>query len=166
MARFIESWGLRGSVSFFPLHLPLHSSFHGCALSPTFGQKLDRNVLLACILYSRRLLRSLFGPLHVSGKLPTYPSPKPTSTLTSLLGQKCWLRGGVGRNIKNCPAGTGHLLQPRPQVDFSWLWRWAPRFQSQGKATWGRGCTCYADHEPTITDRGREARGYSTNIWV
>ena len=99
MALFIESWGLRGSVSFFPLHLPLHSSFHGCALSPTFGQKLDRNVLLACILYSRRLLRSLFGPLHVSGKLSTYPSPKPTSTLTSHLGQKCWLRGGVGRNI-------------------------------------------------------------------
>ena len=69
------------------------------SLSPTFGQKLDRNVLLACILYSRRLLRSLFGPLHVSGKLPTYPCPKPTSTLTSHLGQKCWLRGGVGRNI-------------------------------------------------------------------
>ena len=38
MARFIESWGLRGSVSSFSLHLPLHSSFHGCSLSPTFAQ--------------------------------------------------------------------------------------------------------------------------------
>ena len=38
MARFIESWGLRGSVFSFSLHLPLHSSFHGCSLSPTFAQ--------------------------------------------------------------------------------------------------------------------------------
>ena len=38
MARFIESWGLRGSVSSFSLHLPLHSSFHGYSLSPTFAQ--------------------------------------------------------------------------------------------------------------------------------
>ena len=92
MARFIESWGLRGSVSSFLLHLPLHSSFHGSSLSPTFGQKLDRNVLLACLLYSRRLLRSLFGPLYVSGKLPTYPPlAKPTSTLTSHLVQNVGL---------------------------------------------------------------------------
>ena len=33
MAHFIESWGLRGSVSSFSLHLPLRSSFHGCSLS-------------------------------------------------------------------------------------------------------------------------------------
>ena len=32
-----------------------------------------------------------------TGKLPTYPSPKPTLTLTSHLArEKCWLRGGVG----------------------------------------------------------------------
>ena len=31
-----------------------------------------------------------FGSLYVSGKLPTYPSPKPTSTLTSpALKAKC-----------------------------------------------------------------------------
>ena len=52
-------------------------------LSPTFAQKLDRNVLLAFVLYSRRL----FGSLYVSGKLPTYPSPKPISKLTSQIGQ-------------------------------------------------------------------------------
>ena len=90
----LESWGLRGSVSSFSLHLPLHSSFHGCSLSPTFAQYLDRNVLLAFALYSRRLLRSLFGSLFVSGKLPTYPSPKPTSTLTSHLGQNVGLGEG------------------------------------------------------------------------
>ena len=50
--------------------------------------------------------------------------------------------------------GTGYLLQSRSQADFSWLSRWAPHLQSQEKATWGRGCTCYAGHEPTITDRG------------
>ena len=62
-------------------------------------------------------------------------------------------------------AGKSYLLQPRPQVDFSWLWRWAPHLQSQGKATWGRGFTCNADHEPIITDQVG-GRGYSTNIWV
>ena len=30
-------------------------------------------------------------------ELPTYPSLKPTLTLTSHLRQKCWLREGVGR---------------------------------------------------------------------
>ena len=87
MGRFIASWGFRGSVSSFPLHLPLHSSFFTLSLSlflsPTFAQKLDRNVLLAFVLYSRRL----FGLLYVSGKLPTYPSPKPISKLTSQIGQ-------------------------------------------------------------------------------
>ena len=32
--------------------------------------------------------------LDVSGKLPTYPSPKPTLTLTSHLGQNVGLKGG------------------------------------------------------------------------
>ena len=50
--------------------------------------------------------------------------------------------------------GTSYLLQPRPQVDFSWGWRWAPHLQSHEKSTWGRGCTYYADHEPIITDQG------------
>ena len=57
--------------------------------------------------------------------------------------------------IRQYEPGTGYFLQPRPQVPFSWLWRWAHHLQSQGKATWGRGCTCHEDHEPTIADRGR-----------
>ena len=36
------------------------------------------------------------GSLYVSGKLPTYPSPKLTLTLNFSLKEKCWLRGGVG----------------------------------------------------------------------
>ena len=36
------------------------------------------------------------GSLYVFGKLPTYPSPKPTLTLTSRLGQNAGLGGGVG----------------------------------------------------------------------
>ena len=34
------------------------------------------------------------GSLYVSGKLPTYPSLKPTSTLTSHLGQNVGLGEG------------------------------------------------------------------------
>ena len=37
-----------------------------------------------------------FGSLYVSGKLPTYPSPKPTLTLSSFFRANCWLRGRVG----------------------------------------------------------------------
>jgi len=38
------------------------------------------------------------GSLYLSGKLPTYPSPKPTLTLTSHLGQNVGLgEGCVGR---------------------------------------------------------------------
>ena len=36
------------------------------------------------------------GSLYVCGKLPTYPSPKPTLTLTSHLGQNVGLGVGVG----------------------------------------------------------------------
>ena len=40
------------------------------------------------------------GSVYVSGELPTYPSPKPTPTLTfrSCFSRraKCWFRGGVG----------------------------------------------------------------------
>ena len=43
--------------------------------------------------------------LHVSGKLPTYPSLKPPLTHTSHSGQNIGLGGGVGgqlsRNVKN-----------------------------------------------------------------
>ena len=41
------------------------------------------------------LLIKLLGSLHVSERLPTYPSPKPTLTLSSPLRAKCWLGGGV-----------------------------------------------------------------------
>ena len=46
------------------------------------------------------------GSLNISGKLPTYPSPTPTLTLTSHLGQIVGLiRGRVGgqfpRNVYN-----------------------------------------------------------------
>ena len=39
------------------------------------------------------MARTQFGSLHVSGKLPTCPSPKPTLTLSSHLGQDV----GLGR---------------------------------------------------------------------
>ena len=49
--------------------------------------------------------------LYVSGKLATYPSPKPTLTLTSQLRAKCWLRGGGMGNfprLEGWPTRPGH----------------------------------------------------------
>ena len=66
-----------------PPPLPPHSSFFALSLSNFRSNNSIGNALLAFVLYSRRLLGSLFGPLYVSGKLPTYPFPKPKSTLTS-----------------------------------------------------------------------------------
>ena len=87
MGRFMgvcgEAFPLFPSTSPF---IPLFCSL-SLFLSPTFAQKLDRNVFLAFVLYSRRL----FGSLYLSGKLPTYPSPKPISTLTSQIGQNVGL---------------------------------------------------------------------------
>ena len=40
------------------------------------------------------LSKGLFGSFYLSGKLPTYPSPKPTLTLTSHLGQNVGLGEG------------------------------------------------------------------------
>ena len=37
-----------------------------------------------------------YGSLYVSEKLPTYPSPKPTLTLTLTPRERFWLGGGVG----------------------------------------------------------------------
>ena len=36
----------------------------------------------------------IFGSFYVSGKLPIYPSPKPTLTLSSYLGQNVGLGKG------------------------------------------------------------------------
>ena len=85
--------------------------------------------MLAFVLYSRRLLRSLFGSLYVSGKLPTYPSPKPTSTLTSLLGQ-------------NVGLGEGHHIMIRL---FRALRFWGRRKSERHVKTW-RGRRFYFFH--------------------
>ena len=42
------------------------------------------------------VIKSFFGPIQVSGKLSTYPSPKLTLTLTSHLGQNVGLVEGLG----------------------------------------------------------------------
>ena len=46
--------------------------------------------ILFYFFFNRQELR----PFYVSGKLPTYPSPKPTLTLTSNLGQNAGLGKG------------------------------------------------------------------------
>ena len=54
-----------------------------------FKYQLD----FSSVIMSSVLITNLFG---IGILLHTYPSPKPTLTLTSHLGAKCWLRGGVG----------------------------------------------------------------------
>ena len=43
---------------------------------------------------TKRELETILGSLYISGKLPTYPSPKPTLTLTSHLGKNVCLGEG------------------------------------------------------------------------
>ena len=53
---------------------------------------------MACNLGLQRMVNditeTMLGSLYVSGKLPTYPSPKPTLTLTSHFGQNVGLGEG------------------------------------------------------------------------
>ena len=44
------------------------------------------------------------GSLYISGKLPTYPSPKPTLTITSHLGKNVGLREGYVGSFSMTPA--------------------------------------------------------------
>ena len=85
--------GFAGKYFLFSPPPPPHSSFSALPLQLSHNNSIG-NALLAFVLYSRRLLRSLFGPLYVSGKLPTYPSPQPTLTLSSHLRQNVGLGEG------------------------------------------------------------------------
>ena len=53
----------------------------------------SRAVLMQCLV-ARPWCLTFAGSSYVSGKLPTYPSPKPTLTLTSYLGQNVGLGEG------------------------------------------------------------------------
>ena len=44
------------------------------------------------------------GSLYISGKLPTYPSPKPTLTIISHLGKNVGLRVGYVGSFSMTPA--------------------------------------------------------------
>ena len=62
--------------------------------------------------------------LYVSGKLPTFPFPKPTLNTYFSLKAKCWLRGGVGgnipRNVYNDPIITPiFILYYRRSMSYS-----------------------------------------------
>ena len=59
-------------------------------LKPKKQQRLGQ-CLIQCIVLNKK---TIVGSFSVSAKLPTYPSPKPTLTLTSPLGQNVGLREG------------------------------------------------------------------------
>ena len=66
--------------------------------SVTMSQKNTRR----CSVWTKHIKHTNFGSLIVSGKPLTYPSPKPTLTLTSHLGQNVGLgEGYVGRCYEN-----------------------------------------------------------------
>ena len=44
------------------------------------------------------------GSLYISGKLPTYPSPKPTLTITAHLGKNVGLGEGYVGSFSMTPA--------------------------------------------------------------
>ena len=86
------SWQYRSPKKLTALELQTHSK-----------RKDIRERLVLISVCSSTLLncwkpvRTKLGSLHVSGKLPTYPSPKPTLTLTSHLGQNVSLGEGYER---------------------------------------------------------------------
>ena len=59
-----------------------------------FLSELIVNRILIVSIVVNKISSSSLKTLHFSGKLPTYPSPKPTLTLTSHLGQNVGLREG------------------------------------------------------------------------
>ena len=91
--------------------------------------------------------------LYVSGKLPTFPFPKPTLNTYFSLKAKCWLRGGVGgnipRNVYNDPIITPiFILYYRRSMSYS-LCNLVPRAFPlkngwDGKRPWHRLVTCTA----------------------
>ena len=94
MALFIESWGFRGSVSLFPSTCPFIPRFL-LSLSPTFRPKTrsERSASL-CTVQPPLATYPVRTIIRFWEKLPTYPSPKPTSTLTSHLEQNVGLGEG------------------------------------------------------------------------
>ena len=68
-------------------------------LAAAFG-KLQQNVVwklkgeISDVYKMKDTVPRIEGSLYVSGKLPTYPSPNPTLTLTSHLGQNVGLGEG------------------------------------------------------------------------
>ena len=53
-------------------------------------------------------------------KLPTYPSPKPTLSSSSQLGQ-CWLRGGEGGQFLRNLNRSGFIVQQGSTLDSFFL---------------------------------------------
>ena len=69
------------------------------------NDKLEFKIFGALQVITKK--RILCGSLHVSGKLPGYPSPKQTLTLTSHLGQNVDLgKEWVGRFQETCKDPT------------------------------------------------------------
>ena len=64
------------------------------------NSRLNLGVLL--IRYRELTLGKSIGSIQISGKLPTYPSPKPSLSLTSHLGQNVGLGEGVGGQLCYC----------------------------------------------------------------
>ena len=71
----------------------IHSQFPCSSFLALLGEKEAHQAFEVAKSKSSGLVS--FGIIILSGKLPTYPFPKPTSTLTSLLGQNVGLGEGL-----------------------------------------------------------------------
>ena len=119
-ARNIRSYPISDPISFHVFFLVFDTGKLGkiCRLHWKERLKLPNvKVIRLCEV------AKIYGSSHVSGKLPTYPSPKPIS-----LRAKCWLKWGTGGQFpKNVSftdfymvvVGWAGSLSPAPTIQTS-----------------------------------------------
>ena len=131
MACFIESWGLRGSVSFFSLHLPLHSSFFALSL------QLSRNNSIG--KFSQPVYCTTAAACYVACSdhytfLGNYPPTPPLNQHQHLLLTK-------GKMLAQGRGRQKHIM-----IRLFWaLRKWGRRKSERHAKTWrGRRCLFFS----------------------
>ena len=170
MGRFIASWGFRGSVSSFPLHLPLLSSFFTLSLSFSLQLSPKNSIGTFCQpLYCTAAACS--DHCTFLGNCP--PTPPPNQYQNLLLRQGKMLAQGRSR----WPVSQKRIMIRLFQV----LRQWGSRKSKRHAKSWRRGRRCLffsCSHFSVPDYLGAWNRllaatssppgggGYQTNIWV
>ena len=131
MGRFIASWGFRGSVSSFPLHLPLLSSFFTLSLSFSLQLSPKNSIGTFCQpLYCTAAACS--DHCTFLGNCP--PTPPPNQYQNLLLRQGKMLAQGRSR----WPVSQKRIMIRLFQV----LRQWGSRKSKRHAKSWRRGRRC------------------------